>query len=148
MIYEPWHIWATIALLLLIAEIFAPTLILGCLAVGAVGGLTGDLLGFAWQGQTLIASATSMLSLIFLRPMAMKHWFSGSGVKTGVEAIIGRVAELTTDVDQSSGSCRCKVDGDDWKAVIKTQNITIDIKKGRKVEIIAVNSAVVTVRPI
>jgi membrane protein implicated in regulation of membrane protease activity len=146
--FEPWHIWATVALLLLIAEIFAPTLILGCLAVGAVGGLIGDLLGLGWQYNSLIASATSILSLIFLRPMAMQHWFSGSGTKTGVEAIIGRVAELSTDVDVSSGSCRCKVDGDDWKAIIDTSNLTREVKKGSKVEIIAVNSAVVTVRPI
>ena len=148
MIYDPWHIWATIALFLLIAEIFVPGLILGCLAMGAVGGLLADLIGMGWQGQTLIASSTSILSLIFLRPIAMKHWFSGSGVKTGVEAIIGRIAELTTEVDPSSGSCRCKVDGDDWKAIIQPSNLTSKIKKGSKVEIIEVNSAIVTVRPI
>tara|TARA_B110000444_G_scaffold177697_1_gene166348 strand:- start:1627 stop:2073 length:447 start_codon:yes stop_codon:yes gene_type:complete len=148
MIYEPWHIWATITLFLLIAEIFVPGLILGCLAVGTFGGIISDLLGFDWQGQSLIASSTAILALIFLRPIAMKHWFSGSGVVTGVEAVVGRIAELTTDVDMSSGSCRCKVDGDDWKAIIKTSNLTNEIKKGRKVEIIEVNSAIVTVIPL
>ena len=39
MIYDPWHIWALAALFLLIGEIFVPGMILGCLAVGTIGGL-------------------------------------------------------------------------------------------------------------
>jgi membrane protein implicated in regulation of membrane protease activity len=146
MIYDPWHLWAAAALFLLIAEVFIPGLILACLAIGAIGGAIGDLLGLGWEGQTLIASLTSGLSLIFVRPFAMKKWFSGDGVKTGVDALIGRYAEVTTEVNNTTGFGRCKVDGDDWKMkLIDNQNST-DVNLGARVEIVEVDSAILIVK--
>lgn len=148
MIYEAWHIWVAAALFLMIAEIFVPGLILACLAVGAVGGAIGDLLGLGWEGQTLIASLTATLSLIFIRPIAMKKWFSGESVRTGVDAIIGRTAKITLEVDPSTGFGRCKVDGDDWKMEFANSLEAKEAKKGGQVKIIGVNSAIVTVENI
>ena len=143
MIIDPWHVWATIALVCLIFEVFVPGLIFGCLAIGAVGGCVGDFLGYGWEGQTLIASFTSIAAFIFVRPFAMKKCFSGAGVKTGVDALIGRTAEVTQAVDESSGFGRCKVDGDDWKMQLESSN---ELKVGAKVEIVAVESAVLIVK--
>lgn len=145
MIYDPWHIWVAAALLLLIAEIFVPGFILACLAVGAVGGAIGDLLGLGWEGQTLIASLTATLSLIFIRPLAMKAWFSGSGVKTGTDALIGRTAEITSEVDPTTGYGRCKVDGDDWKMEFASGASSENASKGSKVKIKSVQSAILIV---
>lgn len=145
MIYEAWHIWVAAALIFLIAEIFIPGFILACLAVGAVGGAIGDLLGLGWEGQTLIASLTATLSLIFIRPMAMKAWFSGNGVKTGTDAIIGRTAEITTEVDPKTGYGRCKIDGDDWKMKFAQGAISEGVSKGSKVKIKSVQSAILIV---
>ena len=39
MIYDPWHVWALAALILLIGEIFVPGMTLGSLAIGATGEL-------------------------------------------------------------------------------------------------------------
>lgn len=148
MIYEAWHIWVAAALILLIAEIFVPGFILACLAIGAVGGAMGDLLGLGWEGQTLIASLTATLSLIFIRPIAMKAWFSGSGVKTGTEALIGRTAEITTEVDPQTGFGRCKIDGDDWKMEFASGSSTEGASKGTKVKIKSVESAILIVENI
>lgn len=145
MIYEAWHIWVAAALILLIAEIFVPGFILACLAVGSVGGAIGDLLGLGWEGQTLIASLTATLSLILIRPMAMKAWFSGSGIKTGTEALIGRIAEITTEIDPKTGFGRCKIDGDDWKMKFTSESSTGTASKGDKVQIKSVESTILIV---
>ncbi len=143
MIIDPWHIWATIALVCLIFEVFVPGLIFGCLAIGSVGGCVGDFLGYGWEGQTIIASFTSIVAFIFVRPFAMKKWFSGDGVKTGVDALIGRTAEVTQAVDGSSGFGRCKIDGDDWKMKVKFSD---ELRVGDKVEIVAVESTILIVK--
>lgn len=143
MIYDPWHIWALAALILLIGEIFVPGMILGCLAVGAIGGMMGDFLGLGLEGQTLIASLSSILAFIFLRPFAMKHWFSGPGLKTGVDALIGKTAIVTTEFNNNTGFGRCSIDGDDWKA--KTETKELSLIKGDRVIIVAVNSTILHV---
>jgi membrane protein implicated in regulation of membrane protease activity len=121
MIYDPWHLWAIASLILLIGEIFVPGMILGCLAVGALGGMVADLFGLAWEGQTIAASVTTILAFVFLRPFAMKHLFHGEGLKTGVDALIGKTAIVTTDFNTKSGFGRCSIDGDDWKAKQETK---------------------------
>lgn len=144
MIYDPWHLWAIAALILLIGEIFIPGMILGCLAAGALGGMAGDLFGLAWEGQTIAASVTTILSFIFLRPFAMKHLFHGEGLKTGVDALIGKTANVTTDFNSKSGFGRCAIDGDDWKAKQESKETTL--RKGDTVKIVAVNSNILIVK--
>ncbi|MEZ7817365.1 MAG: NfeD family protein [Flavobacteriales bacterium] len=143
MIYDPWHLWAIASLILLIGEIFVPGMILGCLAVGALGGMVGDLFGLAWEGQTIAASVTTILAFVFLRPFAMKHLFHGEGLKTGVDALIGKTAIVTTDFNTKSGFGRCSIDGDDWKAKQETKETILT--KGDIVKIVAVNSTILLV---
>jgi membrane protein implicated in regulation of membrane protease activity len=145
MIYDPWHLWAAAALFLLIAEVFVSGLILGCLAIGAVGGAVGELLGCGWEGSALIASLTSIIAFVFVRPFAMKKWFSGDSIKTGVDALIGRHAEITTEINSSTGYGRCKIDGDDWKMKI-SDNSHLELKTGDRVEIVSVESAILIVK--
>jgi len=54
------------------------------------------------------------LSLLFLRPLAMRKWFSGESVATGVDALPGRLIRVTEAFDARSGRGRGRVDGDDW----------------------------------
>ena len=55
-----------------------------------------------------------MLSLVFLRPIAMRTWFSGGSVATGVDALLGRRVRVTEAFYPMSGRGRGRVDGDDW----------------------------------
>jgi membrane protein implicated in regulation of membrane protease activity len=143
MIYDPWHLWTIAALILLIGEIFVPGMILGCLAVGALGGMAGDLFGLDLDGQIITASVTTILAFIFLRPFAMKHLFHGESLKTGVDALIGKTAVVTSDFNTKSGYGRCSIDGDDWKAKHETKETSLT--KGDIVKIVAVNSTILIV---
>ena len=111
---EQWHWWTLAVLVLLIGEAFLPGLVLGSLAVGAVAGGVASLLTDWWEYQFVAASAGAVLSLLFLRPLAMRHWFSGDSVATGVDALPGRKVRITEAIDPVTGRGRGRVDGDDW----------------------------------
>jgi len=111
---EQWHWWTLIVLVLLIGEAFVPGLVLGSLAVGAMAGGLVSLMTDWWEYQFVAASAGAVLSLLFLRPLAMRKWFSGESVATGVDALPGRLIRVTEAFDARSGRGRGRVDGDDW----------------------------------
>ena len=103
---EPWHWWALIVLVLLIGEAFVPGLVLGSLAVGALAGGLASLVTDWWEYQFVAASAGAVLSLLFLRPLAMRKWFSGESVGTGIDALPGRSVRVTVPFDPQTGRGR------------------------------------------
>lgn len=111
---EQWHWWTMAFLLLLIGEAFAPGLVLGSLALGALAGGLASLVTDWWEYQFVAASAGAVLSLFFLRPLAMRTWFSGDSVATGVDALPGRNVRVTAAFDVHTGRGRGRIDGDDW----------------------------------
>ncbi|MBK12738.1 MAG: hypothetical protein CL849_04335 [Crocinitomicaceae bacterium] len=111
---EHWHLWTLVVLVLLIGEAFVPGLVLGSLAIGALAGGLTSLITEWWEYQFVAASAGALLSLVFLRPIAMRAWFSGDSVATGVDALPGRRVRVTEAFNPMSGRGRGRVDGDDW----------------------------------
>ena len=100
---EHWHWWTLVVLVLLIGEAFVPGLVLGSLAVGALAGALASLITDWWEYQFVAASVGSVMSLLFLRPLAMRKWFSGDSVATGVDALPGRTIRVTEAFDPRSG---------------------------------------------
>jgi membrane protein implicated in regulation of membrane protease activity len=113
-VMEQWHWWTLIVLVLLIGEAFVPGLVLGSLAVGAAAGGVASMITESWEYQFVWASVGSLLSLVFLRPLAMRKWFSGDSVATGVDALPGREVRVTDAFDVKTGRGRGRIDGDDW----------------------------------
>ena len=118
--FDQWsqtEVCALFSLLLWLAEVFVPGMILGCLGTGALGGLVAAALGGSVEAQLIAAAASSVAAFLFLRPLALKRWFRGANVRTGVEALVGREAVVTAAFDPRTHHGRCKVDGDDWAAI-------------------------------
>ena len=69
----------------------------------------------------------------------------GFGVarKSGVDALIGRVGVVSETIDSAANTGRVSIDGDDWKAVAADGDV---IEKGEQVEVLEVNSVVLTVK--
>jgi len=111
---EHWHWWTLIALVLMIGEAFLPGLVLGSLAVGALAGGLSSAFTDWWEIQFVAASVGTLVALVFLRPLAMKKWFSGESVATGIDALPGRRVRITSPIESGSRRGRGSVDGDDW----------------------------------
>ena len=138
------YYWLIAAIVLVILEIMTAGFGVICFAIGAalaalVSGLGGSL---TWQ--VVVFVVVSLLAFIFLRPVVMRFLARTSkDVKTNAEAIIGRKGIVSECIDAAQHTGRVAVDGDDWKAVSEDGSV---IEKGADVEIIKLDSIIVTVK--
>ena len=115
-----------------------------CFAIGAVfsalvAGLEGTI---TWQ--IVVFAVVSLLTFIFLRPVVIRFLDKKSkDVKTNADAIVGRKGIVSERIDAEQHTGRVAVDGDDWKAVSEDESV---IEKGVNVEIVKLDSIIVTVR--
>lgn len=141
---EIWHIWTAIALILVFIEIITVGFAALCLSIGAIGAaitsyFTGSLI---WQIS--VFAFFTLLSFIYVRPFMMKVMTRKKNVpKSGVEALIGRIAIVEEDIKPEINSGRVIIDGDSWKAVSENNEV---ICKGEKVEVMSINSIILTVK--
>ena len=86
----------------------------------------------------------SFVAFVFIRPIIVKFLLKKKDeVLTNADAIIGRVAIVTEEIDMVKNTGRVKLDGDDWKA--ESSEI---IAVGEKVEIVSRDSIILSVKPI
>ena len=136
-------IWAIAVIVLAILEIFTPSFFMICLSFGALCATVGAALGLelAWQLSFFAAGAT--LAFAFVRPVMMKYFLKKDKVKTGVDALVGRIGRVSETINPVVNQGRVAVDGDDWKAIsIENESIA----GGEIVEIVKVDSTILYVK--
>lgn len=140
-----WQVWAIICLLCLIMELFSGDFFILCFAIGAAVSLVCALSGMGLAGQIIAFAVASVLSVMFVRPVALK-WFHRNDPDraSNADALIGREGRVSQRID-GGGHGRVAVDGDDWKAVSATG---ADIAEGAVVRIVSRESIIVTVEPV
>lgn len=141
---EAYQIWLIAAIALVIFEICSATFGAICFAIGAGFSALAAGLGAGLTWQIVIFAIVSLLTFIFLRPFMLKFMDRKSkDVKTNAEAIIGRKGIVSERIDAEQHTGRVAIDGDDWKAVSEDGTI---IEKGVSVEIVKMDSIIVTVK--
>jgi membrane protein implicated in regulation of membrane protease activity len=140
-----WLIWFLSAIVLVVAEMFTPGFWLACLAVGCVAaGLVG-LIPFAGLTlETVAFAATSLASMIGLRPIMLRRFQlgPGAGVRTGVDALLGKRGVVLERIDPVSRLGRVKVEGEDWRGVSVDDTA---IEAGARVTVIQVDGTTLVV---
>ncbi|MCI6573562.1 MAG: NfeD family protein [Actinomycetaceae bacterium] len=109
-----WGIWAIIALVLLIVEMFTVDFTFLMLAGGAFGAMFTAIFTDSWIAQIVVFAVISVVLLVFVRPWVRKHVNSSSTKKSNVYAYVGKTARTLTDVTETTG--RAKVSGEVWSA--------------------------------
>ena len=141
---ESYMYWLIAAIVLVIIEICTVGFGSICFAIGAGFSALAAALGANFTWQTVIFAVVSLLTFIFLRPLAMRFLEKNSkDVKTNAEALIGRKGIVSERIDHAQHTGRVAIDGDDWKAVSENGEV---IEKGTEVEIVKMDSIIVTVR--
>ena len=136
--------WLIAAIVLVIIEICTAGFGSICFAIGAGFSALAAALGADFTWQTVIFVIVSLLTFIFLRPVILRFLDKNSKeVKTNAEAIVGRKGVVSERIDREHHTGRVAIDGDDWKAVSENGEI---IEKGTEVEIVKLDSIIVTVR--
>src|SRR6185503_19263430 len=126
-----WVVWAVVAVLLALGEIFTPGLFfLGPIALAALAAtVTAAVGGPVWL-QVVVFGAGSFASVGLLRPIARKHLSMPRAIRTGAAALEGARAIVLQRVDSRGG--RVKIGGEEWSARSYVSDEAFDV--GTEVE--------------
>lgn len=75
--------------------------------------------------QVIVFVVVSLLLLVVTKPMA-KKWINRDRVKTNYEGIIGKVVRVTERVDNINETGTALINGQEWTARSKSDNITLE----------------------
>ena len=140
---EIWHIWTILALIFLIIEISTAGFACFCIAMGFGGGAIAAAFTPDIKIQIIVFTIVTLLSIFFIRPVLKKFFYRKKEILTNADALIGRTAIVSEDIDNSNNSGRVAIDGDDWKAVSENGE---SIAKGEHVSIVSRESIILTVK--
>lgn len=108
-------LWIVLAVAFLIVEFGTVTLVSIWFVVGALAALAACLLGAPLWLQVLIFAVVSLAMLLLLRPF-LRKFVDPHKVPTNVDAMIGKEALVTEEIDNLLGVGTVKVGGVQWTA--------------------------------
>ncbi|AZG44359.1 NfeD family protein [Gordonia insulae] len=131
-------LWLAAAIVLVIAEMFGGDLVLLMLGGGALAAAGVDyLLEPPIWVDAVVFAIVSVLLLVVVRPVARRHMLNRPQLLTNTEALEGRHAVVTAQVDEHDG--RVKIGGDIWSA--RTLNAGEVIEPGTEVTVVQIDGA-------
>lgn len=141
-----WHIWVIGAIILCIFEMLVPVFVLASLGAGCLLASFAAALHLGINIQISAFILGTLGAFFGIRPIFSRYCYRASpGVKTNVDALIGKTGRVTEAIDDELNSGRVLVGGDDWKAVSEDGR-TIEINS--KVVVIRVEGSKIYVRAI
>lgn len=140
-----WQLWALISLACLILELTNGDFFIMCFAIGGVFSAVAAALGFGGVAQIIVFAVATILSLIFVRPVALRYLHRGEDRRvSNAEALMGRIG-VVSEAIAAGGYGRVAIDGDDWKAVSADGE---PVAKGDKVKVVGRESIILTVEKV
>jgi membrane protein implicated in regulation of membrane protease activity len=109
-----WVIWAIAAAALAAGEILTLGFFLGLMALGAAVAAIAAAVGLSVELQVALFAVTSVASLAFIRPIALRHVKTPGRLKSGTAALVGSRAVVLQRVDADHG--QVKIGGEVWTA--------------------------------
>lgn len=135
-------LWLIAGVVLVLAEVFTLTLVLGMVGVGALAAAALAFAGVGAAGQLIAFAATSTALLVFVRPPVKKVLDrSGTSERTDPRVLTGSRAVVVERVSEATGQVR--INGELWRARPYAGNAPIE--SGAPVSIAAVEGATLLV---
>ena len=137
----PIWMWLGAAGVLLVVEMLTVDLLFASLAFSALLAAGASAAGFNVVVQGIVFGVGAVGSLLFLRPVALKHLKKKpADHATNIEALIGAPAIALTAVTENEGLV--KLSGETWSA----RSFSDDIENGTRVEVVAIEGATAVVK--
>src|SRR3954447_3201641 len=109
-----WVIWAIAASALAAGEIFTLGFFLGPVAIAAALAAIVAAVGLPVEVQVAVFAVASAGSLMFIRPIAVRHMRTPARLRSGTAALVGTRAVVLERVDRDRG--QVKIGGEIWTA--------------------------------
>jgi membrane protein implicated in regulation of membrane protease activity len=95
-------------------ELLSLDLWFATMGLGAAGGVVAGLLGTDFWVQLLVFAVLSLILLVFLRPIALRHLHKPSAMRTNIDALMGAQVLVVETVTSMTGTA--KIGGETWTA--------------------------------
>ncbi|MDQ3104350.1 MAG: NfeD family protein [Actinomycetota bacterium] len=139
-----WVAWATIAVLLGVAELVSLDFVLVMLAAGAGAGAVSSLVSPSVWIDLVVAATVAIGMLAVVRPSLVRRMHQGPELTTGHAALVGRKAVVLERVDDHGG--RVKLAGEVWTARVFEPGTRVE--EGAHVEVFGIEGATAVVYPL
>ena len=136
-----WIVWLSAAIFFLIIESITVELISIWFTGGSIIAMILALLGVDLGWQIAGFCATSILLILFTRPIVARY-LKRNESKTNVDSLIGAIATVTKDIIPDDRG-EVKVNGQHWLAISSENGF---IETGSKVIILAIEGAKLIVK--
>ncbi|MET9565839.1 NfeD family protein [Streptomyces tauricus] len=140
---DPWLIWLIIAAVLAVAEIVTLTAALGMLSAAALVTAGAAAVGLPVPFQFLVFAVVATVTVVFVRPVALRHVLGPHVERFGIDALVGRPAYVVSEVTGRDG--RVRIDGEEWTA--RAYDETLVIPAGSTVDVMEISGATAIVYP-
>jgi membrane protein implicated in regulation of membrane protease activity len=137
-----WVLWFVVAGVLVLAEVFTLTFVLGLFGVAAGIAGVGAALDLPVVGQIGLFAGASAAMWVVIRPLERAHRRQPA-LATGTAALTGRKALVTDEVTAHHG--RVKIGGESWAARAMTPDMVLPA--GTHVAVAEVQGATLVVFP-
>ncbi len=141
--FETWHYWFIAAFVFFMLEIFIPGFIVGSIGLGCLIAAFGAYLDLPLWFNIILFIAGFFIGITMLKPL-LKRTAKTVDIKTNADGLIGKRGQVTERIEPIIGGW-VRVNGDDWKALSVTNKA---IESGTAIEVTALESIVLTVRPL
>lgn len=144
-----WIIWLIVGVALIVAEIFTMGFVLFWFGIGALAAAFAGFLGLGIGWQFLVFAVISIALTAMSRTIFLKYLPLGddeSNVKTGMDALPGKVGTVTSASKGALMEGAVKVYGSTWTAYpIDGES---ELVEGEKVEVVQIKGSSIYVRRI
>lgn len=138
-----WIAWLIAAVALGVAEAFSLTLAFGIFSAAALVAALVAGVGAPWVFQLLAFAAASMVGLLVVRPIALRHASQPPLTRDGTDALIGRTATVLEEITAEHGLIR--LSGEQWSARPLDEHLVIPPEAA--VEVMEIQGATAIVYP-
>lgn len=142
-----WIVWAIFILLFVIIELLTLEFTFLMLAVGSVGGLGANLIGWPWWLQFIAAALLAVLLILTIRPLLLKTMRKGEDpTPSNIPALIGMRGRIVTDVTPTAGLVKL-ANGETWSARIDDAAGVTSLETGETATVVSIEGATAVVTP-
>ncbi len=136
-------VWAALAIIFFVAEVFTMGFFLVCFGIGAVAAALLAVLGVDVLWQLVVFIGVSLVALAFLRPLAVRMTTHVAN-PGGIDRVIGKQAVVLEEINPHSATGRVRIEREEWRA----DTYGPAIPKGALVVVMEVTGTRVMVEPL
>lgn len=136
--------WLIFSIIMGIGEMVSPTFFMLWFALGGLIACISSFFISTVAIQLLIFAVTTILLLIFTKPLVKKIIKPNNSITSNYMALIGKKARVIEKIDAFNGTGKAKLNGETWKAIPHEEGAIIEIDS--EVEVIAIDGVKLIVK--